>query len=31
MNVTAVIGPALGGALIAAVGAPAALWISTTW
>ncbi len=31
MNVTAVIGPALGGALIATVGAPAALWISTTW
>lgn len=31
MNVTAVIGPALGGALIAGVGAPAALWISTTW
>lgn len=31
MNVTQVIGPALGGGLIAAVGAPAALWISTAW
>lgn len=31
MNVTQVVGPAAGGALIAAVGAPAALWISTSW
>ena len=31
MNVTQVIGPALGGAMISAFGAPAALWISTAW
>ncbi|MFC4337424.1 MFS transporter [Salininema proteolyticum] len=31
LNMTQVIGPALGGAMIAAVGAPAALWISTAW
>ncbi|MFJ2499409.1 MFS transporter [Streptomyces sp. NPDC087539] len=31
MNMTQVIGPAIGGAMISAFGAPAALWISTTW
>lgn len=31
INMTQVIGPALGGAMISAVGAPAALWISTGW
>ncbi|MFJ9677156.1 MFS transporter [Streptomyces sp. NPDC101194] len=31
LNMTQVIGPGLGGALIAAVGAPAALWVSTAW
>lgn len=31
LNVTQVIGPALGGTMIAAFGAPTALWISTTW
>jgi len=31
MNMTQVIGPALGGAMIAAIGAPAALWVSTAW
>ena len=31
INMTQVIGPALGGAMISAVGAPAALWISTAW
>lgn len=31
LNVTQVIGPAIGGAMIAALGAPAALWISTAW
>ncbi|MBO2464624.1 MFS transporter [Actinomadura violacea] len=31
MNMTQVIGPGLGGALIAAIGAPAALWVSTAW
>ncbi|MFG3531744.1 MFS transporter [Streptomyces sp. NPDC047917] len=31
MNMTQVIGPAVGGAMISAFGAPAALWISTTW
>ncbi|MGI8404220.1 MAG: MFS transporter [Thermomicrobiales bacterium] len=31
INVTQVIGPALGGAMISAFGAPAALWISTAW
>lgn len=31
MNVTQVIGPALGGAMIALLGAPTTLWISTLW
>jgi MFS family permease len=31
MNMTQVVGPALGGAMISAVGAPATLWISTAW
>ncbi len=31
INMTQVIGPALGGAMISTVGAPAALWISTAW
>ncbi|MDK0518079.1 MFS transporter [Streptomyces sp. ML-6] len=31
MNMTQVIGPAVGGAMISAFGAPAALWISATW
>lgn len=31
VNMTQAIGPALGGLLISAVGAPAALWISTAW
>lgn len=31
MNMTQVVGPALGGAMISAFGAPAALWISTGW
>jgi MFS family permease len=31
MNVTQVVGPALGGAMISSFGAPAALWISTAW
>ncbi|MDI3417742.1 MFS transporter [Streptomyces luteolus] len=31
MNMTQVLGPAIGGAMISAVGAPAALWISTAW
>lgn len=31
MNMTQVIGPAVGGAMISAFGAPAALWISTAW
>ncbi|MCQ4207463.1 MFS transporter [Streptomyces longispororuber] len=31
MNMTQVVGPALGGALISAFGAPAALWISSAW
>ncbi|WP_114853492.1 MFS transporter [Brachybacterium sp. YJGR34] len=31
MNMTQVIGPALGGGMIALLGAPAALWISTLW
>ncbi|MFF9347408.1 MFS transporter [Streptomyces sp. NPDC014734] len=31
LNMTQVIGPGLGGALIATVGAPAALWVSTAW
>jgi len=31
LNSTQVIGPALGGAMIAAIGAPAALWVSTAW
>ncbi|MFJ4886656.1 MFS transporter [Streptomyces sp. NPDC088731] len=31
MNMTQVIGPAIGGAMISVFGAPAALWISTTW
>ncbi|MFF4758323.1 MFS transporter [Streptomyces sp. NPDC001292] len=31
MNMTQVIGPGLGGAMIAAMGAPAALWVSTAW
>ncbi|MEV5082004.1 MFS transporter [Streptomyces sp. NPDC056159] len=31
MNMTQVIGPGLGGAMIAAIGAPAALWVSTAW
>lgn len=31
MNMTQVIGPAIGGAMIGALGAPTALWISTLW
>jgi predicted MFS family arabinose efflux permease len=31
MNMTQVVGPALGGWMISAFGAPAALWISTGW
>ncbi|MFI6324390.1 MFS transporter [Nonomuraea sp. NPDC050556] len=31
MNATQVVGPAAGGALISAAGAPAALWISMSW
>jgi len=31
MNMTQVIGPAMGGGMISAFGAPAALWVSTTW
>jgi predicted MFS family arabinose efflux permease len=31
MNMTQVIGPALGGAMISALGAPAALWVSAAW
>ncbi|MFC0673873.1 MFS transporter [Brachybacterium hainanense] len=31
MNMTQVIGPALGGGMIAVLGAPAAIWISTLW
>jgi predicted MFS family arabinose efflux permease len=31
MNMTQVIGPALGGAMISTLGAPAALWISSAW
>lgn len=31
INMTQVIGPALGGAMISLVGAPSALWISTAW
>ncbi|MEU0632838.1 MFS transporter [Streptomyces sp. NPDC005989] len=31
MNMTQVIGPAIGGAMISAFGAPTALWISTAW
>lgn len=31
MTMTQVIGPALGGTMIAALGAPAAIWISTLW
>ncbi|ACQ79721.1 major facilitator superfamily MFS_1 [Beutenbergia cavernae DSM 12333] len=31
MNMTQVIGPAIGGALISTLGAPAALWISSAW
>ncbi len=31
INVTQVVGPALGGAMISAFGAPAALWVSTAW
>jgi len=31
MNMTQVIGPALGGAMISALGAPIALWISAAW
>ena len=31
MNMTQVIGPALGGGMISAFGAPATLWISTAW
>ncbi|GAB3386632.1 MFS transporter [Humibacter soli] len=31
MNSTQVIGPAIGGVLIAAIGAPAALWVSVGW
>lgn len=31
INMTQVIGPALGGAMISVVGAPSALWISTAW
>lgn len=31
MNMTQVVGPALGGALISSFGAPVALWVSTGW
>ncbi|MGI8483585.1 MAG: MFS transporter [Thermomicrobiales bacterium] len=31
LNMTQVVGPALGGAMISAVGAPMTLWISTAW
>ncbi|HVX42392.1 MAG TPA: MFS transporter [Mycobacteriales bacterium] len=31
MNMTQVVGPALGGAMISGLGAPVALWVSTTW
>ena len=31
MNMTQVVGPALGGGMISAFGAPATLWISTAW
>lgn len=31
INMTQVVGPALGGAMISTFGAPAALWISTAW
>jgi MFS family permease len=31
MNMTQVFGPAIGGAMISTIGAPAALWISTGW
>ena len=31
MNMTQVVGPALGGAMISTMGAPATLWISTAW
>lgn len=31
MNMTQVFGPALGGVMIAAIGAPAALWVSAAW
>lgn len=31
MNLTQVLGPAIGGAMISAVGAPTTLWISTVW
>ena len=31
INMTQVVGPALGGAMISSFGAPAALWISTAW
>jgi MFS family permease len=31
MNVTQVVGPAAGGAMISTFGAPSALWISTAW
>ncbi len=31
LNMTQVVGPALGGAMISTIGAPATLWISTAW
>lgn len=31
LNMTQIVGPGIGGLLIAAVGAPAALWVSTSW
>ncbi len=31
LSATQVIGPALGGVMIAAIGAPSALWVSTAW
>ncbi|GAA4899556.1 putative MFS family arabinose efflux permease [Stackebrandtia albiflava] len=31
INMTQIVGPAFGGAMISALGAPAALWISTGW
>lgn len=31
LNMTQVIGPAIGGAMIATIGAPSALWVSTGW